>query len=444
VSITARRLSNGRAVYDVRLRDPAGRVYTRTFRTKRDAETYRARELADRSRGIWLNPLHAATPFCELARSWLSANPAKRPSAWARDEVIVRLHLLPELGDRPIASIAPADVQRLIAAWSARQAPRTVRRQYGVLRAIFRMAVDADLLLRSPCRGIKLPAAAHVDRHIVTADELAALSEALGPDYGPLAYLGAVLGLRWGECAGLRVGRLDFLRSTLSVAEQLSRGPHGARVGGPPKSQAGRRTLTVPEPLMAMLAELLPRRTLTGTDREVFVFVGPDGGPLEYSNFRRRVWMPACQAAGLPGLVFHDLRRANATGLVAEGVDLKTAQTRLGHSDPRLTLAVYAQATTEADQLAADRLGVRFMRSARPARESRAMDARWPRPGRESGASGETPDLRSYQSGRRDLNPRPQRPERSPGSFRRCRSGHCSDLNMLVRGTFSVAASDRP
>ena len=44
------------------------------------------------------------------------------------------------------------------------------------------------------------------------------------------------------------------------------------------------------------------------------------------------------EAAGLDGLTFHDLRRANATGLVAAGVDVKTAQTRLGHSSSRLTL----------------------------------------------------------------------------------------------------------
>ena len=62
----------------------------------------------------------------------------------------------------------------------------------------------------------------------------------------------------------------------------------------------------------------------------------------------------------MPGVSFHDLRRANATALVLDGVDLKTAQTRLGHSDPRLTLAVYAQATTEADKDAAERLGHRF------------------------------------------------------------------------------------
>ena len=46
--------------------------------------------------------------------------------------------------------------------------------------------------------------------------------------------------------------------------------------------------------------------------------------------------------------------------LVLERVDMKTAQTRLGHSDPLLTLADYAQATTEADQAAAEAVGRRF------------------------------------------------------------------------------------
>ncbi len=47
--------------------------------------------------------------------------------------------------------------------------------------------------------------------------------------------------------------------------------------------------------------------------------------------------------------------------MVLDGVDVKTAQTRLGHSDPRLTLAIYAQATEEGDRSAASKLGARFM-----------------------------------------------------------------------------------
>jgi hypothetical protein len=41
-------------------------------------------------------------------------------------------------------------------------------------------------------------------------------------------------------------------------------------------------------------------------------------------------------------------------------VNIKTAQERLGHANPRTTLAVYAQATKEADREAARQLGDRF------------------------------------------------------------------------------------
>lgn len=347
--------------YDVRLRDPAGRLYKRTFRTKREAETFEARERADRSRGSWIDPRKADTRFGDVARYWLGANPGKRASGLARDESIVRCHLLPALENRPVSAVTPQEVQALVTKWSVAAAPRTVRRQYGVLRAIFNTAANLDLVARTPCRGIKLPEVHEADCHIITASELASLSEALGPGSSLMPYLAAVLGLRWGECAGLRVGRIDFLRSTVTVAEQRTRGSAGAMVTGAPKSRAGRRTVSVPTALMTALGDHLGRRGLTGADVDAFVFVGPGGGPLSYSAWLHRMWNPACAAVGLRGLRFHQLRHANATGMVAAGIDVKTAQTRLGHSDPRLTLAIYAQATSAADRAAADRLGAMFM-----------------------------------------------------------------------------------
>ena len=75
--------------------------------------------------------------------------------------------------------------------------------------------------------------------------------------------------------------------------------------------------------------------------------IEPEGGVIDYANWRQRVWLPACQAAGLEGLTFHNLRRANATALVAEHVDIKTAQVPLGHADPRTTLGVCGRARGE-------------------------------------------------------------------------------------------------
>lgn len=357
--IATRRTQRG-AAYDVRLRDADGKMYTRTFSTKREAITWEASQRADRARGVWLDPRFDRVTLDALAADWLEANPAKRASTYTRDEIALRRHILPALGDKQVRRLTPDLVQRTVNGWTDQMAPRSVRRTYGVLRAVLNLAVDRDLLARTPCRGIRLPATQHESRRVVNGEEVAALSRAAG-DHGPMVLLGVVLGLRWGEVAGLRVGRLDFLRGTLAVAEQVTRGHGGAPVAGPPKSEAGRRTLAVPAPLMGILSDHLAARDLTGADPDAYVFATAAGGPLHYSNWRRRVWVPATETAGLPGLTFHDLRRANATALVADGVDLKTAQTRLGHSDPRLTLAVYAQATAEGDRLAADRLGARFL-----------------------------------------------------------------------------------
>jgi len=76
--------------------------------------------------------------------------------------------------------------------------------------------------------------------------------------------------------------------------------------------------------------------------------------------------------------------RHNPRADALEGVDVKTAQTRLGHSDPRLTLGLYAQASNEADRDAAERVGARFVPG--------MWDGRWMEPGDEVGA------LRAYHA----------------------------------------------
>ena len=265
--LTTQRTTKGETRYVVRYRAPDGKERQRWFARRRDAERYRRTVEADLIRGVWIDPRSASVTFRAWASAWL-AEPGKRPSAYARDETIVRVHLTPTFGDQPLGSITPADVRRLVVEWSGKYAPRTTKRHYGTLRAIMASAVATDMIGRSPCRGVRLPAAGDHASHVVDGGELQRLASALGPSYGPTAYLGAVLGLRWGEVAGMRVGAVQWLRGTLTVAEQITRGPRGIHVSGPPKSRAGRRTLTIPEPLLDMLRELLEQRALTADGRE--------------------------------------------------------------------------------------------------------------------------------------------------------------------------------
>lgn len=54
------------------------------------------------------------------------------------------------------------------------------------------------------------------------------------------------------------------------------------------------------------------------------------------------------RSGGLPNLNFHVLKHAARTALLEEGVNIRATQERLGHANPRTTLAVFAQATKEA------------------------------------------------------------------------------------------------
>jgi len=334
---------------------------SRTFRTKREATEYEATQRTAKTRGAWVDPRGANVTLAEVSNEWLKSNPAKRPSTKARDASALRVHVLPSLGHRRIGSLTPGDVRALVADWSTRMAPRTVRRTYGALRAVVNYAVQNDLVVRSPCRGIKLPAIEPAKAAILEPADLARLAYSIAGEFAPMVWLGAVLGLRWGEVAGLRVGRVDLLRRTITVAEQVTRGAGGVGFVSPPKSAAGRRTLSIPVELASLLSKHLADSGLTGATSGALLFAGAGGRPLDYSNWRRRVWLPAVELADLDGIGFHDLRRTNATAMVLDGVDVKTAQARLGHSDPRLTLAIYAQATGEGDRSAAEKLGARLM-----------------------------------------------------------------------------------
>lgn len=363
MSIHQRTTATGR-VYDVRYRGPGERQFSRTFLTKRDALEFEAQQRSAKSRGTWLDPRGSKITVRELGQEWLDSNPAKRDSTWARDESALRVHVYPDLGDRTIGSLTPADMRRLVAMWSKDLAPRSVRRIYGAIRAALNFAVEVDRLARTPCRGIRLPAVEPVRAVVPDAVQLVELAETIDPPYSAMIWLGAVLGLRWGEVAGLRAGNIDLLRKTVTVTEQVTRGARGAGGIGPPKSAAARRTISIPSELAEELSAHAKSLGLTGADPHELLFPKDGGNPLDYSNWRRRIWEPAVKAAGLEGLNFHDLRRTNATAMVAEGVDVKTVQARLGHSDPRLTLAIYAQATTEGDRSAATKLGARLMGSA--------------------------------------------------------------------------------
>jgi len=248
-------------------------------------------------------------------------------------------------------------IQSLVDEWIGKYSTFTVHRHYATLRSVFSYAESAEIILRSPCRGIRLPKIRQIDRPTLGPEQLEQLSEELGPINGLFMWCGAILGMRWSEIAGLTVDRLDVEARTVTVDRQLTRDGNFA----PPKSDAGSRVLGIPTWMTEDFTQLIH-----DFDREPegLLFCTDIGTPFSYPNWRQRNWLPACKAVGLEGLRFHDLRSMAATALVTSGADVKTTQNRLGHSSSRMTLDIYARATSEADRIAADAVGL-YLRPSR-------------------------------------------------------------------------------
>ena len=371
-----RRLPSGR--WQARYWTPADEEHTaaQTFATKGDAARFLARVQTEMDRGEWHDPRLGRITFGRWVEEYLAGARHKRPTTRARDEVVLRTHFLPALGRKPLTAITPLDVRRLVEAMAGRLAPATVRTNYGVLKAVLNAAVEADVIARSPCRGVKLTTSRLQERPTLAADDLHRLATAVAEPYRPVIYVAGVLGLRWSEVAGLRVRHLDFLRRTVTVTETLAE-VNGRLQPAATKSRAGIRTLAVPPFLMDMLAAHLAIRSRPGPDE--LVFTSPAGAPLRGTNFRTRVWEPAVRQAGLESLTFHGLRHAAASFMVDGGEHPRVIQHRLGHSTARLSLELYAHVSQEADRAAAAHLqdlfgGASGTLVARPASE-RADDS---------------------------------------------------------------------
>jgi len=145
----------------------------------------------------------------------------------------------------------------------------------------------------------------------------------------------AYTGIRWGEAAALRVGRVDLQRRRLSIDEATSE-VRGEVVFGTPKTHK-RRDVPFPAFLNEPLTELMAGR---GPDE--LLFTAPGGGVLRNTNFRSRVFTKAKADLGLGTLRIHDLRHTAATLAVAAGANVKVVQRMLGHASAAMTLDVYA------------------------------------------------------------------------------------------------------
>lgn len=339
-SIDRRKTSKGEARWEVRYRTPDGAERSRTFTTRRDAQRFASTVEADKLRGAWVDPRAARVTLKEYGEPW-RATRVHRRSTQAQVETNLRRHVYPYFGDRPLGSIRPSEIQAWVQHRSEQLAATTVEVVCRYLASIFRTAVTDQLLLASPCVGIRLPKRERRTVVPLTTEQVRALIDAVPDRYRALVVLGAGSGLRQGEAFGMTLDHVDFLGRRLDVAQQLILLAKLAPELAPPKTDASYRTVPLPDVVLDELAAHLAKYPATG--ELGLIFTDDAGAPISRTRFSSDVWRPAVAAAGVPaGVGFHALRHYYASLLISEGASVKTVQARLGHASAVETLNTYA------------------------------------------------------------------------------------------------------
>lgn len=339
--------------WQARYDDPNGREITALFATKTEAEAEIVKQEAAKQSGSWLDPKAGRITVARFAHDvWLPSLNIKSRSRRGRESVL-RLYLEPEWGHREIRSIRPSEAgawqQLLTSKYKLKGTyPNRVARY---VRGIFRLAVIDRVIPVSPFEQIPAPAADETAMYPPDVTEVKQLIAASYDDrWAAMIELNALTGLRSGEIRGLRLDRVDFLRRTMLVNQQLvyesGRGLYFDEL----KTGAGLRTLPLTKRVVDLLAAYVAKHPPRGDGPgEGLVFTMPDGGLIGSSTLDYAM-KSICKRAGVLGRHWHELRHHYASVLIAGGENPKVVQKRMGHKDVTTTLRTYAHLFAEAEE----------------------------------------------------------------------------------------------
>lgn len=262
----------------------------------------------------------------------------------------LRSCIYPYIGDMPLQYVKPMHCQQVLNHQEGNSRAQ-IKEVNQILNFIFNKAVDNKLVLENPAKHLTLPAGyKHARRALTASEERAFLSCIEDPKYLVFALI-YHLGLRPSEARSLRRSDLTRIENTPAF-----------KVCGT-KTDNAERTIPIPDALLPLLP----------SDRSFAPVATYKDGPVSDANFRT-LWKHlqtdlniALGARADPrsgqlvpplplaeDLVPYCLRHTYCTNLAKRGVDIRTAQYLMGHSDITLTANIYTHVDQSALQKAAD------------------------------------------------------------------------------------------
>lgn len=372
-------------------------VRKRSFDRKADAEAWKAKVQADLMRGEFVDHRDGAITLAQYVAEEYWPTKTGDPGTLQTIEARINNRILPFLGEQRLNGIKVPQLRKYLADLDEQYGPASIIESWGTLSSILQAAVDDEKIPRNPClaKTVRPPSKPERKARAWSRERVMAVRAGLDDRYKVMVDLGVGAGLRQGEVLGLSVD--DFEEDVLHVRRQV-RIVRNRLVYSLPK---GGKTRTVPLPkyLAKRIAEHIERFppvevTLPWTNpappendkqaaerapqtHQLLVTGERQQGALRRSVFNEGPWKRALVAAGVippppprqpaprrsdgsrprpntkhaaaPDDGFHALRHTFASVQLDARESVVSVSKWLGHSDPSITLKIYAHMMPEAD-----------------------------------------------------------------------------------------------
>jgi integrase len=320
--------------------------------TKAQAEDLLVKLLRDQQQGIFIEP-HYMT-MKDLLTEWMKSYGISnlRQTTYGVYDTYIRVHIIPSIGEMPIAKIKAHHLQRLYAQKliDGRKdgkglAPATVGTIHKIISRALSMAVKWELLARNVAELVDPPRIPSSPRKTWGADEAKKFLAIVDKHTHFALYLLAITtGMRKSEVLGLRWQDVDWDRNTISIVQAYVATSKGLTLA-PAKTASGRRSVALSPIVMAALRVQRTEQAHLAQhlDKPIpqLVFTSQRLTPMNPNNLLRQ-FKALCKKAGVHVIPFHALRHTHATLMLQEGVHPKIVSERLGHSRVGVTMDVYS------------------------------------------------------------------------------------------------------
>lgn len=309
---------------------------------------------------ILSNIVDGQMTVCELVDRYLKTKTGVRQSTKQGYVTVQRLLAKKKFGSQKIRNVKISDAKLFLIKLQQEDGKSysTIHNVRGVLRPAFQMAVDDDILVKNPF-GFQLQTVLvndSVTREALTKDQMRKFLKFIHDDvvyckYYEVVYILFHTGMRISEFCGLTLRDIDLQNKTVNIDHQLQRTADMRYIIVETKTDAGKRKIPITDDVAAMFQAIIEDREAPAVEKIIdgysgFLFYDKEGKPLVAMHWQNRFNNMVKRyndiyRIQMPNITPHVCRHTYCSNQAKAGMNPKTLQYLMGHSDISVTMNVY-------------------------------------------------------------------------------------------------------